>query len=418
MLESLHVRVQICARIRSGPLGPWVDRFADALHTRAYAASVIRRYVRASDIFSRWLSRRRLAAEDVNAKVVGRFVNQLKRYPSRSRATGRVSEVATGVRHVAAFLHEAGVAVQTPCIAADRDADRWLRSFEVYLTEVQGTAPGTRGIYLRYARAFIEASFGNGPVIWSTLAAPGISNFVRTHAATLCPSACRAPVTATRAFLRFLVTVGELRAGLEAAVPTVRQWKLAALPRMLSDEDVQRVMTRLNETGTTGRRDRAILLLLTRLGLRASEVAALRVDDIDWRDGSLRLRPGKTPRERRLPLPGDVGDALVAVLQCRPPTAPRQALFVRARPPYRVLTAAAVTGLAQRALRRANIPVAHGGAHVFRHTVASRMVQRGVSMKAVGDVLGHARLETTEIYAKLDLDTLASVALPWPGGAR
>lgn len=418
MLESLHVRPQICARIRSGPLGDGVDRFAEALHRHAYAASVIRRYVRASDIFSRWLSRHRLAAKDVTEIVVGRFVSQLKRWRPPSRSSGRVSDVATGVRHLAAFLDEAGVVVQPPHAEADTDADRWLRSFEVYLTDVKGVAPGTRRIYLRYARAFVEASFGTGPVIWSTLAAQGIANFVQTHAATLCPSACRAPVTAIRVFLRFLVTAGELRAGLEGAVPTVRQWKLAALPRVLSDEDVQRVLARVNETCTAGRRDRAVLLLLTRLGLRASEVAALRVDDIDWRDGHLRLRPGKTQRERRLPLPSDVGDALVAVLQCRPTTAPQQALFVRARPPYRVLTAAAVTGLAQRALRRADITVVRGGAHVFRHTVASRLVQRGVSMKAVADVLGHARLETTAIYAKLDLDTLASVALPWPGGAR
>lgn len=418
MLESLHVRPQICARIRSGPLGRCVDRFAEGLQASGYASSVIRKHVRASDIFSRWLLRHRLAIRDLNDAIVERFVKQLTRWRSPLRPSGRVSDIATGVHRLAAFLCAEGIAVHAPRAHVGSDADRWLQSFDEYLANVSGTAPGTRRIYLRYAQAFLNATFGTHAVTWSTLRADSIVNFVRTQAAALRPSACRAPVTATRAFLRFLVTVGELRAGVEAAVPTVRQWKLAALPRVLSGDDVDRVLAAVNETRPPGIRDRAVLLLLTRLGLRAAEVAALRVDDMAWRDGHIRLRPGKSGRERLLPLPQEVGEALVAALRCRPATAPRSPVFVRARPPHRVLTAAAVTAIAQRALRRASITLPRAGAHVFRHTVASRLVQRGVPMKTVADVLGHARLDTTAIYAKLDVETLVSVALPWPGGAR
>jgi site-specific recombinase XerD len=178
------------------------------------------------------------------------------------------------------------------------------------------------------------------------------------------------------------------------------------------------VLASVDATSVAGVRDRAVLLLLTRLGLRASDVAALTVDAIDWRNGHLRLAPGKNRRERLLPLPVEVGTALVAVLRSRPPTAPRGVLFLRARPPVRPLSAGTVTGIAQRALRRADLTVPQFGAHVFRHTVATQWVQRGISMKTVADLLGHADLETTTIYAKLDVATLATVALPWPGGAR
>jgi integrase len=154
------------------------------------------------------------------------------------------------------------------------------------------------------------------------------------------------------------------------------------------------------------------------LGLRASDIAALRLDHLNWRDGQIRVPPGKNGRERLMPMPPEVGSALVIALRARPHGVTPGALFVRARPPYRPLSAAAVTAIAQRRLRQVGVTGRCLGAHVFRHTVATRLVQRGVSMKAVADILGHARLETTAIYAKFDLDSLAAVALPWPGGTR
>ncbi len=180
---------------------------------------------------------------------------------------------------------------------------------------------------------------------------------------------------------------------------------------------MQRVLAAVDETRPSGRRDRAILLLLSRLGLRAGEAAVLTVKDIDWHNGAVRVA-GKGGRERRLPLPADVGAALVAALRSRPPTSSPDVIFVTARPPYRQLSGSTVSDIAERALRRAGVTVPRPGAHVFRHTVASQMVCRDMPMKTIGDLLGHARLETTTIYAKLDRETLATIALPWPGGAR
>jgi integrase/recombinase XerD len=165
-------------------------------------------------------------------------------------------------------------------------------------------------------------------------------------------------------------------------------------------------------------RNRAILFLLARLGLRAQDVVSLCFDDIDWADGRFALRPGKTRRARTLPLPHDVGQAVVVYVQSgRPHSASRQ-VFVRSRPPFRLLTSAAVWAIVRQAFTRAGLVVPPGVAsHIFRHTIASQMVNHGASFKDVADVLGHQSIQTTGIYAKLDLEALAAVALPW-GGER
>lgn len=417
-LERLAVRPHICTQIRSGPLGPWIDGFVLALTTNGYAASVIRRHVRAAVIFGDWLVRHRIAVADIDERVVARFVGARARWRSPSRRNGRLSAVASGVRALAAYFWTHAIASPDAPVGSEPELDQWVRRFDEHLDHVRGTSAGTRRIYRRYARALLTSCFGTSNPDWSAVTASVVTDFARTQTARLSRSACRAPLTATRAFLRFLITVGALPPGVDGAVPTVRQWKQAPLPPALSGEDIQRVLASVDETSVAGARDRAVLLLLTRLGLRASDVAALTVDAIDWRNGHLRLGPGKNRRERLLPLPVEVGTALVAVLRSRPPTAPRGVLFLRARPPVRPLSASTVTGIAQRALRRADLTVPRLGAHVFRHAAATQWVQRGVSMKAVADLLGHADLETTAIYAKLDVATLAAVALPWPGGAR
>ncbi len=417
-LERLSIRLHIRSQIRSGPLGAWIDGFVVALSTSGYTTSVIRRHVRAAVIFSDWLVRHRIAVAEIDERVVARFAGGRARWRSPSRRNGRLSAVASGVHALAVHLWTHAIASPAGALGSDPECAQWLRRFDEHLAHTRGTSAGTRRIYRRYAEMLLTSCVGTGVPDWSAVTASAVTDFVRTQAARLRSSACRAPVTATRAFLRFLITAGALPSGIDGAVPTVRQWKHASLPPALSDEEVRRVLASVDETSVAGARDRAVLLLLTRLGLRASDVAALTVDAIDWRNGNIRLAPGKNRRERLLPLPLDVGAALVAVLRSRPPTAPRGVLFLRARPPVRPLTAATVTGIAQRALRRAGLTVPRFGAHVFRHTVATQWVQRGVSMKTVADLLGHADLETTALYAKLDVATLATVALPWPGGAR
>ena len=244
-----------------------------------------------------------------------------------------------------------------------------------------------------------------------------IADFVREQAAKLKPSACAAPSTSMRVFLRFLVASHGLPAGMVGAVPTIRQWTLASLPKHLSAEEVDRTLATCDTKSPVGRRDRAILLLLVRLALRAGEVARLRLSDIDWREGEVTIHPPKSARERKLPLPNDVGQTIAEYVQNGRPKSAQSFIFLRTRAPFSPITGpSAVSGIAKRHLKLAGISSRGLSAHAFRHTAATRMVRRGVGFKQVADVLGHRLLETTNIYAKLDEDTLHQVALPWPGG--
>lgn len=418
MLDSFKIRPYIHARLLLSPLAPYLDDFVEVLRGEGYAPSAIRRYVHAADAFGSWLSRRRIAARAVEEATVARFIVGIGRYPTRSRPRGRLSEVASGARKFAEFLWRQGVATRCSDVSPPTEAEQWLRSFDHHLDHVCGLSAGTRHIYLYYATKFVTRLFGIKALDWSVVTADDIEDFVRIQAARLRPSASRAPVTATRAMLRYLTSVGAVRAGLGMAVPTVRQWKLGALPRYLKADEVERVIIQCGGATAVRRRDRAILLLLARLGLRAGEVSRLALDDIDWREGQVLIRYSKSKRERILPLSKEVGEALVGYLRSGRPDGFCRTIFLRSRPPHRPLKASSITTIAQNSLRRAGIVSARSGAHTLRHTAATQMVQRGVSFKEVADVLGHARLETTAVYAKLDLDALARVAMPWPGGAQ
>ena len=299
MPETLSVRPRICQQIRSGPLGQWIDDFVDVLTTRGYATSVMRRHVRAAAIFSAWLERQRVAATEIDEPLVARFISGLPRWAPKS-GHERVSEVAGGVRLLAAHLWTWGVAARLGPVAARCETEQWLQRFDDHLVQVHGLVVGTRRMYRRYAAALLAECAGMPTPDWSRLTVPTIAAFVQTRASQLCQSSCRSPASATRAFLRFLATRGVVRAGIEGAVPAIREWKHARLPRALADDDVQRVLTAVDETRPGGRRDRAILLLLSRLGLRAAEAAALTVKDVDWHNGAVRVA-GKGGRERELP---------------------------------------------------------------------------------------------------------------------
>lgn len=255
------------------------------------------------------------------------------------------------------------------------------------------------------------------PSAWGSLQADDVTAFVTSEAETKRGFGRKAAPVAIRAVLRFLVYSGEIRAGLEAAVPTMRNWKHAALPRHVSTADLDCVLKLFRDASPQGRRNRAIILSLARLGLRANEIVQLRLEDIDWRGGRLIIRRGKNRIERVLPLSQEVGNALAEyVIKARPRSGHR-AVFLNYRPPYRPLAGpSAVSTMANRALLSIGLaPGPRLGAHNFRHTVASEMVSNGATFKEVADVLGHQSLQTTGIYAKLDLQALATVALPWIG---
>lgn len=417
MIDRFFSRRRIVARLESGPVRRELELFASVLREEGYAAETGRQYIRSAHRFGGWLEGIGLGIKGCHEQAIGLYIWQLgrRRHPRWDR--GRLPEAAEGVRKFVSVLRQRDM-MAPAAPPPQTDTERWLHAFDSHLEHVAGVAERTREQYLGWCRRFMAVRFGDGQVDWGGLSAEDLIRFVQVQAQRLRPSACGSGatfVTALRSLLRFLVCTGAVRRGLESAIPVVRRAKLASLPRHLSAADVARTLATCDERTVIGRRDRAVLMLLSRLGLRSSEVVRLGLDDIDWREGWLAVRRCKSRRERRLPVPQDVGQAVAAYLRNGRPRSTHRTVFLRCIPPYRPLQPISVTALARTHLRLAGVEGHLLGAHLLRHTVATHMVRQGVTLKEVADVLGHARLETTAIYAKLHLDTLRSVALPWPG---
>jgi len=411
LIESLFKQRSTLDRLRSGPFAQYLPSITDALHQEQYPPETIRRYVRVVDGLGRWLSKHGLSLAETDETILARYrAHTGRRQKGQLRAAGR------GLAKVLALLRgQHGVGETTR--VANSEGDTLVAAFNAHLQHVAGLMPGTRSHYLRHATLFLKAVFSTAPFDVTKVTPQAIADFVCGQAAKLKPSSCAAPSTSMRVFLRFLITYHGLPAGVVGAVPTIRQWKLASLPKHLSVEEVDRTLATCDEQSPVGKRDRAVLLLLVRLALRAGEVGRLRLSDIDWREGEVRIHSPKSARERKLPLPSDVGQALAEYVQNGRPKSAQPFLFLRTHAPFSPINGSStVSCIAKRHLKLAGISIRGLSAHSFRHTAATRMVRRGVGFKQVADVLGHRLLETTTIYAKLDEDSLHRVALPWPGG--
>lgn len=411
MIEFLFKQASTLARLQSGPLAQQLPFLAEALHHEQYPPETVRRYVRVADKFGRWLCWHGLRITEADETTLARYRSSTGR-----RKDGQLRAAGRGLAKVLRLLrvpHAGG----EPVLGAQTEAEELVRGFDSHLQHVAGLLPGTRSQYLRHATLFVKAVFSTAACDITKVTPQAIADFVCGQAAKLKPSSCAAPATSMRVFLRFLVAYRGLPAGVVGAVPTIRQWKLASLPKHLSGEEVERTLATCDQQSPVGKRDRAILLLLVRLALRAGEVARLRLSDIDWREGDIRIHPPKSVRERKLPLPSDVGQALAEYVRNGRPKSAQPFIFLRTRAPFSPITGpTTVSCIAKRHLKLAGISIRGLSAHAFRHTAATQMVRRGVGFKQVADVLGHRLLETTNIYAKLDENTLHRVALPWPGG--
>lgn len=292
-----------------------------------------------------------------------------------------------------------------------------IDAYEQHLRRVKGVRDSTVDGYERLVRLFLRASLGEDLIDPLRLRPPDVTQFVASMRGRFSPGSMKTVRTALRSFLSFLRMEGLCEQPLEAAIPTEARWRLSTLPRCLSDEQLKQVLASLSLcTPPCALRDRAIVWCLATLGLRPGEVAALQLGDVDWRQGTIRLRTRKTGRGAVLPLPREAGRAIVEYLRQERPRTDERHVFVQHLGGRRgaPISRGVVSGAVVRALRRAGVESPIAGAYVFRHTLASRLVRRGASLKEVADVLGHRCLDTTTIYAKLDIASLREVALPWP----
>lgn len=401
-------------RLRQGALSTVLDDVAARLHDRGYSPAVAQSYLSIAGHFSHWLRREGIAPIGLSQEAVARFCEEHLPVCRCARPRGMRGHVRAALGHVLAALTARGWGAPSPA-PEERPVDGLLRAFDAHLDNTCGTAAATRRLYTRYARGLLATRFGAGEVDLRALGPGEIIRFISEQTRERAPETAKAVRTALRSFLRFAQLQGLCGGALAAAVPRVARWRRAQLPRALSEQQLAVLLGSFDRSTAIGRRDYAMTMCLAQMGLRAGEVAALSLDDIDWRAGTLRLARGKERRASVLPLPAQVGRAVVRYLRNgRPPTRGRY-VFVRHRAPLGApITSSGVTAAVRRAFIRAGIDVAFRGAHVLRHTAATRMVRAGASLKEVADVLRHRSLETVMIYTKLDLPTLAEVAQPWP----
>jgi integrase/recombinase XerD len=417
LIETYFAAPHVLDRMRSGPIAPYLDALAAELQSQEYSRKSIRRQLCNADSFGSWLAEQKLTVAGITDDLVDRYVGGLHRSARAGYAKGYRPHNARGLPRLLDLFRGAGVlppVVTTPQPGADR-----LQEFDRYLERVRGAARATRIGYLREVRGFLKHVFGETNPDWTKIGPEHVASYITRRAAKL-PITCRRdPITPLRAFLRYMTSEGLLPTHLEYAIPPIREWRHARIPAALSADELNKVLAVPFERTAKGLRNRVIILLLARLGLRAGEVLRIHLEGLDWRQGKLLVRAGKNHRERVLPLPEDVGEALAAYLKDGRPSSRQRAVFLNLCPPYRPLgSSITIWAIAVQALRDAGVSASRPGAHVFRHTVATHMVCGGATFKSVSDVLGHQTLGVTGIYAKLDLASLAQVALPWPGGAQ
>jgi integrase/recombinase XerD len=399
MIEQFFDGERTARRLRMGAVCPYVDGFAEWLVAHGYAPATIRRALQTAAALGLWLRRRRQEATTLDEVQLARFVATSKLAPATRRTTRPCS--ALFLRYLRARDLVAA------CATVPKRQPALLVRFADWLLAHRGVRPSTVITYAPLSSALLEHAHGNP----ASLTARSVRAFVLARASA--SPTCRRRVTSqSRMFVRFLVAEGLCSPELVTAVPTIACWRLASLPRYLSARDVERVIASCDLARADGVRDRAILVLLARLGLRAGDVASLTLDAIDWAGARFRVA-GKSRREDWLPLSQEVGDAVLAYLKVRPRGAGK-AVFFNAIAPTAPIRGTSVSKIVRRAMARAGVQSPWRGAHVLRHSAATAMLRAGASLHEIGAVLRHASIETTFHYAKVDHELLMGVALPWP----
>lgn len=393
-----------------GPLEALAAGFGGELAELGFTPLSAANQLRVMAHLSRWLEGRGLGPGEFTPGRAGEFL-------ADRRAAGYTCWCsARGLAPLLGYLRGVGAVPEPAVEAADGPLDVLVKDYERYLLTERGLAASTARRCTRVARRFFcWWTARHGELDLAALQARDVQEFVVAECGGKSAGPAGLVVSGLRSVLGFLHWSGKTPAALGPAVPAVAGWRLGGVPRHLTRAEVGRLLSSCDRRRAVGRRDFAILTLLSRLGLRAGEVAALELGDVDWRAGELVVR-GKGGSTGRLPLPADVGEALAGYLRRGRPGCAVRTLFVRSRAPLGAMTPGAVKGVVRQAARRAGLGTI--GAHRLRHTCATELLRAGGTLEAVGQVLRHRDVATTAIYAKVDRAALEALALPWPGGRR
>jgi integrase/recombinase XerD len=389
------------------------EDFAQFQRQLGYCPRVIELSIRVAGHFTAWLELCRLTLHETNQDCIRRFLEEhLPHCQCQQPVPRGLKNCRAGLNRLFGFLMSRGLcaAAKPRCLSL---TDRLLDSYERHMTEIRGLSPATRLYRQRYAREFLDWLSRQGRLQLSGLSVQQIPRYVAWRAKSIKSASARVMATSLRSFLRFLEFEESCRPGLVNAVPRVANWGRTSPPKTLKPKERQRLMASFDRLTPTGRRDYAIVLCMLELGLRASEVAELQLRDFDWEEGRVLIRGGKQCRDRLLPLPERVGQALAHYLKNGRPKSTAQHVFLCHHLPVgSPITVLRLRSAIRRAYSRCRINA--GGTHLLRHTFATRLHQRGVGLKAVADLLGDRDLNTASQYTRVNLKQLRTAALPWP----
>jgi site-specific recombinase XerD len=396
--------------IRCTPAAPYLDGFAAALIGAGYRPGTIQRYIRSAAHMTHWQRGRARSLGELDSASIGEF----KQHLCVCRCTGfkRVNDYdLRGARVFLRHLQEIAVVPTTDRAVTTASTPPLFEGFCAWMRQHHGVQDTTLNTYRRTILDALQ-TLGSDP---RRFEATGLRAFVLDRTSRHGRCQAKVVITALRAFVRYLIAQGQCQVGLDAAIPTTAGWRLSALPRYLPAADVERVLAACDSATVAGARDRAILLLLSRLGLRAADIYALRLGDIDWAQATVQVL-GKSRRMVQLPLPQEVGDALSHYLATARPAVKSDRLFLRVATPVGPFAenSAAVSDIVERAIHRAGARAPAHGAHLLRHSAATTLLANGASLESIAVLLRHRSLDTTAHYAKVDVKLLRKLAQPWP----
>lgn len=413
------VIAKACPFSGSSPgVDPYVAGYLEVLRCSGYSERSLRKKLRVFVGFVEWMGRRKGSVTDMSPPQVSAFLRRRGVRGSKDRTARERVALYGLLRHVGGASRVVPEVLQNP---KDARLASLEASYTDYLRNGRGLAERSIEVYLPYVRSFLGAWLARAAMNpGGVLDAPFVRSFLLGRIRGRSVEWAKLQATSLRSVLRFLFLRGEAALDLSLAVPTVRRWSLSPVPAFLSPEEVERVLAAPDRTSSRGRRDYAILLLLARLGLRAGEVVALELGDIYWRTGEILVR-GKGGALDRLPLLSDVGEAMALYLEKDRSRSSSRRVFLRMLAPHVGFSGSSAVGHVVRlALCRSGqrSPSSRGAAHLFRHSLATRMIRQGATLAQISEVLRHRCPGTTQTYAKVDFETLRDVARDWPGTGK
>jgi site-specific recombinase XerD len=389
-------------------LGAHLKTFVSVVSGLGYSLSTIRTQLQLLTNLVRWIQENDVGISNIDERITERFLIESNRKGALRRGDNKT------LRRFLNQLRAEGIIPYPEPAFNDSPLISLRNRYEDYLLKERGLSKVTISGYWPYLQRFLLERFGDSPLRLCELSPQDIDSFILRNAHERTPKVVQLMVTAMRSFLRFLFRYGETKCDLSAAVPTVPAWRLSEVPKYLKSNELELLLESCDRTTPVGRRNYSILILIARLGLRGGEVVFLELDDINWRNSELTVR-GKGQFRDHLPLPQDVGEALAVYLRNDRPACPTRRVFIRMRAPCRGFNdSTTISTIVRRAVQRSGLSPPIKGAHLLRHSLATDMLRKGASMTEIGEILRHRSPNSTEIYAKVDIEGLRSIARPWP----